>query len=358
MIFDYLIVGQGLSGSILAYQLLKRNKSVAIIDEKRTHSSSTVGAGMVNPFTGPKMVKSWKIEQIFPYLVNFYRKVEQSTGSSFFREATIYRPISSIQELNDWDGLSLKPNHQKFIKKIHGKNAHSKNIEDLHGGIELHGGVLNMPVFVDAMHEYLSKRCSFFMDRFEEDELEVSKNLITYRDLRANRIIYCSGYQAKHSRYFGWLPLAPVKGEILHLKLERDFETIYNKSGFIIPQQNGFYKAGSTYDRNDLSESPTVEGKNEITKKLDALLKMKYQIVNHEAGVRPGTVARRPLIGLHPKHEKMGIFNGMGTKGVSLAPFFSDQFVKSLEDGNNLDEEVDIKKYYSLYFNSHFSKEI
>jgi hypothetical protein len=47
----------------------------------------------------------------------------------------------------------------------------------------------------------------------------------------------------------------------------------------------------------------------------------------------------------------------MGTKGVSLAPFFSDQFVKYLLDDNYLDEEVDIKKYYSLYFNSHFSKE-
>ena len=358
MIFDYLIIGQGLAGSILAYKLLQRKKSVAIIDDKKVHTSSTVGAGMVNPFTGPKMVKSWKIELLFPYLINFYRETEKATASTFFRESIIYRPFSSIENLNDWDGRSSRPNYQQFIKNIREKNAHVHNIDDPFGGIEIYGGALNMPAFIHAMYQYLSKKCTFLIDRFDEDALKISKEEISYREIKAFRVIYCTGYQVKHSRYFGWLPLAPVKGEILHVKLSRNFQTIYNKSGFIIPQANGVYKAGSTYDRHDLTEVPTEQGKNEISKKLDTLLKMNHQIVKHEAGVRPGTSARRPLIGLHPADVRLTIFNGLGTKGVSLAPFFGEQFVKCLEDGNNLNEEVDIKKYYSLYFNSHFSKEI
>ena len=168
-------------------------------------------------------------------------------------------------------------------------------------------------------------------------------------------MVFCSGHQIQNSKFFGWIPLAPVKGEILHLKMKLDFETIYNKSCFIIPQGHGYFKAGSTYDRNDLSEVTTEKGKNEISKKLDALMKIDYEIVKHDVGIRPGTVTRTPLIGIHPEHHQLAIFNGLGSKGVSLAPFFSEQLVNCLEEGNNLDAEVDIKKYYSLYFTSHFS---
>ncbi len=357
MIYDYLIVGQGLSGSILAYQLLNRGKTIAIIDEKPTSSSSKVGAGLVNPFTGPKMVKSWRAEILFPFLKTFYKELEKATRSRFFTEKIIYRPFASIEKMNDWDGRSSQPNYQKFIIRICEKDMHSKFIDDPFGGAEVYGAVLNMPTFLKAMHAYMVDKCKILEDVFDEKLLTFSKDRIDYKGLQASKIILCTGYKVQKSIYFGWVPIAPVKGEILHLKSDKVFETIYNKLGFIIPQDNGLYKAGSTYDRHDLSEEPTEHGKNEISKKLDTLLKMNYKIVKHEAGIRPGTIPRRPLIGRHPRHDQMYIFNGMGTKGVSLAPFFGDQFVKCLEDGNYLDQEVDIKKYYSLYFNSHFPLE-
>ena len=106
-----------------------------------------------------------------------------------------------------------------------------------------------------------------------------------------------------------------------------------------------------------MTEGITESGRNEICEKLEALSPMSYKITGQEAGIRPGTVPRRPLIGAHPRFPNLFVFNGLGTKGVSLAPFFSDQMAKCLEEGNNLDEEVDIKKYYSLYFNSQFDIE-
>lgn len=357
MKYDYLIIGQGLAGSILAYQLLKRGKSIAIIDERKSITSSKIGAGLVNPFTGPRMAKSWKIESLFPFLKSFYKEVEGETHTTFFNEKIIYRPFASIEQLNDWDGRSTSHDHQNFIKQHPGKNVHSKNIEDPFGGVEIYGAVLNMPVFISSIFQYLSTKCTYITERFDENALEINNDEINYKGIQASNIIFCNGYQIQQSKYFGWLPIAPVKGEVLHLKLNLDFETIYSKSGFIIPQDNGYYKAGSTYDRNDLTEKPTDLGKNVITKNLDSLLKMNYEIMQHQAGIRPGTKTRRPLIGRHPKHQRISIFNGMGTKGVSLAPFFCDQFVKYLLDDNYLDEEVDIKKYYSLYFKSHFSKE-
>ena len=352
---DYLIIGQGLAGSILAYQLLKLGKTVAIMDERKSSTSSRVAAGLANPFTGPKMVKTWKAEHLFPYLKFFYKEIENEIKTSFFAKRTIYRPFASIVELNDWDARSAQSGYQNFLKKICEKDAHSRFVKDPLGGIEIHGFVLNVPMFLDTMHPFFLERCYYLEERFDEANLELTKNGVKYHDIHASKIIFCSGHQILKSKFFSWIPMAPVKGEVLHLKMNSDFETIYNQSCFIIPQRNGYFKAGSTYDRNDFSEEPTKNGKNEINRKLNALIKMKYEIVQHDAGIRPGTVTRRPLIGFHPHHQQLIVFNGLGSKGVSLAPFFSDQLVKCLEDGNNLDAEVDIKKYYSLYFKSHFS---
>ena len=57
---------------------------------------------------------------------------------------------------------------------------------------------------------------------------------------------------------------------------------------------------------------------------------------------------RRPLIGLHPKHPQLAVFNGMGTKAVMLAPYFAIAFSDFLETGKELNSEVDIKRYYTL----------
>jgi hypothetical protein len=313
-----------------------------------------VAAGLINPFTGPKMVKSWKAEVLFPYLEQFYKTLEIETGGSFFEERKLYRPFGSIEELNDWYGRSAQANYQKFIEKICDSGAHGSYVNDPHGGVEIKANVLNVPVFLDEMYAFLSKKCHVISERFDEDNMEVNSEGIKYHELQAGNVVFCNGYQVKESKYFGWLPMAPVKGEILLVEFEKDFQTIYNRSCFIIPQANGKYKVGSTYDRHDMTNSITESGKNEICEKLEALSPMGFKIIGQQAGIRPGTVPRRPLIGVHPKYDRVLVFNGMGTKGVSLAPFFSDQFAKSLEDDNYLDAEVDIKKYYSLYFKSQF----
>jgi glycine/D-amino acid oxidase-like deaminating enzyme len=357
MKYDYLIIGQGLAGTVLAHQLQKLGRKVAIIDEGVDVTSSRVAAGLANPFTGPRMVKSWKAELLFPYLDQFYQELETETGARFFTSRALYRPFGSVEELNDWYGRSTQANYQQFMHRICNSDAHGKYVDDPQGGVELKAHVLHVADFLDAMRGYLSKKCHFVIDHFEEDQLEVFPDGIKYLQLESDKVVFCNGYQVKDSKYFGWLPMAPVKGEILIVEFEEDFQTIYNRSCFIIPQGAGKFKVGSTYNRHDMTHAITESGKNEICEKLETLTPMWYNILDQQAGIRPGTVPRRPLMGVHPKYDRVFVFNGMGTKGVSLAPFFSEQFAKSLEGDNYLDAEVDIKKYYSLYFKSQYQIE-
>ena len=80
---DYLIVGQGLAGTTLAFHLLKSNKKIFILDDCDSTSSSRVAAGLFNPITGKRNVKTWKADILFPYMKNFYRELEDFLGIKF-----------------------------------------------------------------------------------------------------------------------------------------------------------------------------------------------------------------------------------------------------------------------------------
>ncbi len=94
-----------------------------------------------------------------------------------------------------------------------------------------------------------------------------------------------------------------------------------------------------------MSEQPTEKGKAFLITQLQKVLKVSFEIVEHQAGIRPTVNDRRPLIGLHPKYTAVGVFNGLGTKGVMLAPYFANQFFDFLENKIPLHKEVDIARF-------------
>lgn len=112
-----------------------------------------------------------------------------------------------------------------------------------------------------------------------------------------------------------------------------------------MPLGNQLFKVGATYEWDQLNDIPSEEGKFELTKKLNSIISSPYNIVSHDAGVRPSVIDRRPVIGAHPKHNNIYVFNGLGTKAVMLAPYFAKQFVNYLQNNTPLDKEVDINRF-------------
>jgi glycine/D-amino acid oxidase-like deaminating enzyme len=148
------------------------------------------------------------------------------------------------------------------------------------------------------------------------------------------------------------MPTAPVKGEILHIKTEKSLpeEVIFNRGVFLVKNpQHAYYRVGATYEWKNLNYEPTEKARMQLADKLDDLLHVKYEIIDQVAGIRPASKDRRPLIGKHPELKNVFIFNGLGTKGVSLAPFFANEFVESIINLKKLNNEVNINRYYPLY---------
>lgn len=347
---DYLIVGQGIAGTVFCEHAIQSGKKVSVIDEPSMSNSSKVAGGLYNPITGRKMVKTWKCDQLFDYLIPFYRNLQERLGEHFLIEKPIYRPFASTEELNEWMGKSAEEIYSSYIHKVISKSAYGNHIKDDFGGILLNkSGYLDTALMISRYREFLISSNSYLAEKFDFTQLNISLSGITYKDIEAKHIVFCDGRLLDANPYFKWLPLRPVKGELLFVKTACDFEVVYNRGVFVVPLSDRICKVGATYDHENLSEQITSEAETELIRRLKQLAVFDFEVVGQKAGIRPATRDRKPFLGTHPTHSKLVVFNGLGAKGVSLAPFYANQLLNHLERGDDLDAEVNIERFFSLF---------
>ncbi|PTB96839.1 hypothetical protein C9994_05620 [Marivirga lumbricoides] len=351
MVVDFLIVGHGLAGVCVAQHLEKYDASFTVINHEQEFSSSKVAAGLYNPITGRKMKKTWLADDIFPYMESFYEALEEKLNSRFLIKRKIYRPFTSIEEQNEWIGSDDSDEKLNFIEKVSTNPLYGEFIDDPYGGISLsHCGFLDINEMLTAHKEYLIKQDKYLNKKLDYNQLKISSSLIEYENLKAKNIIFCDGALTDNP-YFNWVPTAPVKGEILHIQTDKPLpnDVIFNRGVFIVKHsEQNYYRVGATYEWKNLDHHPTEKARTHLIGKLEELLKIPFKVVGQVAGVRPASKDRRPLIGNHPNKNNVLLFNGLGTKGVSLAPYFANNFCLSILKDEILKEEVSISRYYSL----------
>ena len=146
--------------------------------------------------------------------------------------------------------------------------------------------------------------------------------------------------------WFKHLPVGQTKGDVLTIKssmLPED-ESV-NRKCFVLPLGNHEFRTGSTYEWDSVDLTPSMEAKKEILEHLSYLTKKEPEVINHDTGIRPTSLDRRPIFGTHPSHEHYHIFNGLGAKGFMICPLLSDEFSEYLLSNVPLSKEVDLKRF-------------
>ncbi len=347
---DYIIVGMGLAGACLAIQLLKRGKRIFIYDLPGQNRASRIAAGLFNPITGKRIVKTWKADILFPYLNTFYSDVEKQFGIQFYYPKPLYTPFRSIEEQNEWMARSADKSFSDYLLKVESKATYSAEVRDPLGGILLaQCGYINTNRMLEAVRNHLTNSGCYREEEFNDDFLQEDKSGVRFKDLVADKVIFCTGIHALGGKFFDWLSLKPLKGEVLTIKTSSSLNRIYNRGVYLIESEEMKYKVGATYDLSNLEENTTEKGRSELENKLEDLLAMSFEVTHQDWGIRPSTTDRRLFVGEHPGWKNILIFNGLGTKGVSLAPYFSGQLADYLTSRGNLDEEANINRVKSLY---------
>lgn len=342
---DFLLVGQGLAGTVLSHRLLALGQKVMVIDLPGGNQSSRIAAGLYNPITGKKMVKSWNADLLFPEIEPLYTELEELLDAKFLYKKNIYRPFLNIEEQNEWMGKTGDPGFEPYFERIFSKEIYPE-VTNPFGGILLkNSGYVDINTLLTAYSEYLTQNNALLESVFEEESLEIGKSGVSYKGISAKGIVYCNGLGAMKSRYFSNLPFAPVKGEILDIIQRFHPDEIINRGVFRITLPNGNQRVGSTYTWHDMDQGPTENAKNELLEKLEKLVLAKVlSIQSHRFGIRPATKDRKPFLGEHPDFPGVYIFNGFGAKGVSLIPYYSNMMAEMLLYGHQPEKEVNINR--------------
>jgi glycine oxidase len=343
-----IIIGFGIAGFAYAIQLVRNNKDFVIIDLPISNSTYK-SAGVINPTVLKRYTLAWNAPSFINYAKKYYSEFELKYKVKVLEPYPIHRYFSSIKEQNYWSEASFSNSLKPYLKSNFKTNS-PKDIKTKFGyGVVKNSSKLKVKIALDSFKESLNGD-QFINEQFDNKALILNDKFVEYKNIRANQIVFCDGIQMKKNKWFEYLPLIGSKGEMLVIKAPMlSSKKIIKGSIFVVPIMNDLFWVGSTFDNEYKSNKTTKKGIHFLTHKLNNLITVPYEIIEHNAAIRPTVIDRRPLLGSHPKHKNIYIFNGLGTRGSFMAPLLSKWLYDFISTSKKIDKEVSIERFSQFF---------
>ena len=333
---DFIIIGQGLAGSILAHQLFLRGKTVYVIDDDHFQSSTKVAAGIINPITGPRLSLTNNFNEYYPRAKDLYTSLEKIFKSKLWQELPQHRSIRNQTQLEF---------HDKRIHDINYLNSLGGKITSPYFDNELsvievfQSAVIDTKNLITKTQNWLMSLNSYQSSKLNYQKIKIINNGFAVNGIQAHQIVFCEGYQAIHNPWLKHLPFKLSKGEILTIDTDLPSTHLLNWGNWLTPVGSSA-KLGSNYQWDDLSHRPSQLIKSQLLDSLHTHTCLKGRVTNHEVGIRPTTRQRTPFIGPITNLTGAYCFNGFGSKGCLLIPHYVDVFCEYLLNNTPLDKDL------------------
>lgn len=346
----YIVVGAGLAGCLLAWRLEQSRQSVLLIGSTQLPGASEVAGGIINPVTGRWMTKSWRFDEYISHAVDTYRELEKQFSIHLYQPIPFIRYCQNDADVKRGQRRIRNPRYSNVLGDYVPVNTNSAQLTDTHGSFQVKQAAhVDLPMLLQTLRGHFAKQNAFRDSIFDYTLLKKEGTHWRYHDLQTDHVIFCEGTGMRKNPWFNQLPLTPVKGETLTfqcptLQLPR---SIYHRSKWLLPDKENRFRIGATYDDQDLSETPTEHGKQELLDAARELIAPQYtpEIKRHTAGLRPCTQDFCPFVGSHPNLAGLHIINGLGSKGTLLAPEMIRKLLAHLLKGLPLEPAIDCKRH-------------
>lgn len=342
---DFIIVGQGIAGTSFAFELIKHNKTFVIVDQFKINTASRVALGIYNPLVLKWFTKAWDVDKQLAYFYDFYNDLNIFLGSKLYSDLGIYKFLRTPYDQNNWLAKQSNSNRSRYMSSELCSIPNAGLIDQKFYGVVKSAGRVDVSLLLNLFREHCINNNLLINKKLNYQDLHINSQFIQFEHVKSNNIIFCQGYSGINNPYFDNLRLTPTKGEILtiHSK-DLKLKNIIH-SGFLLSSTNNdYYSVGATYDWQDINVIPTLTAKKKLINNLKSVIRVDYRITNHEASIRPSSFDRRPLIGSHNKLKNLYILNGLGTRGILLAPYMSQCLINNIYKDIPIPNEININR--------------
>lgn len=347
---DFLVVGQGIAGTLFSWKLYEEGKSFHIIDSINKPSSTDAAAGLMNPITGKFLALSWEYDTLYPIAISTYNSLMETIGMVPIAPTPIVRGLKDQRMINDWAYRSTQERYAPFMGPLPNLNAIQDRIKVYPDyGATQHSFQVPISIIKKKWRQKMIMENFFIAKEFDHASLSqnVSNTTYTYGDESYRHIVFCEGSHVMDNPYFNHLPFDPAKGDVLLIKIpDWPTEYIYKDQLFIAPwHDTGVFWVGSNYEWQTSDWNPTKSKREWLLKQFENMYFGPYEIVDQIAGIRPAVKDRKPFLGEHSQYPGLYLFNGLGTKGTSLGPFCADILYNSIVHGSAIPNEIHIQRF-------------
>ncbi len=356
----FIIVGAGLAGTLMAWELEKRGVNYEVWDAPKnsskssrtqTHSSpsntsnqaSRVAAGMFNPVSFKRIVEVWNAREHMDVMRETYLKIESflKIPGKILHKSPIMRVFPNSQYRMLWE-KRLKDEHtvSQFIRPV--SDEVPDDIVAPHGfGVVPEAGWVDLPLLLDSFRSFLESKGKY---------REKTYNSKVDDEFQTSNFIDCRGVGAIEDLVKHNLKIQSDHGEVLTLKSNIKTKNMcVNRVKWLLPRGNHTYKLGATYKWDVVKSQPTEEGRDELLTGIKPIISSEvfdhFEITNQETGLRPASKDRRPYAG--KMNENTYILNGFGTRGVLIGPATAAHLVRFIFEDKELPKEINIARYSS-----------
>ena len=316
-------------GLTTAVGLLKSGARVTVIERATVGSeSSWAGGGILSPLC------PWDYPAEVTQLASYSAKLYPEFTS-------VLRSETGIDSEYEISGM-LVLNPQEYSKAYGWCASHGLEVSKCDASkfmTEINGSALFLPEIAQVRNpklmQALRKQTELLGGKIEEncDVLSIQSNaglvsevITSKRKFYAEHYIVTAGAWSK--QVLGWhalgLDIKPVRGQMLLFKFSTPhlLNIVLQDGLYLIPRRDGHLLVGSTLEDVGFDKSTTIAARDMLRHRAEALLPALrgMPLIQHWAGLRPGSPHNIPTIGQHPRLKNLYINSGHFRYGVTMAP--------------------------------------
>jgi len=313
-----LIVGQGLAGTALGLELEAAGVPFVIASEGHACAASRAAAGLVNPISGQRFVKVWRVDELLPEAERWYRAVGARLGVKLWHPLRLRRLYANATEAA-----------RAMRKHERGELAPYASLGD--GGVEIHGAAwVDLPALLECAAQRW-RECGVLREAsVTRAELRVGERGAAWRGEEFSAVVLCTGAGELARSWFPELSWEAAKGEILHVRgAELATDEAVSRGTWVLPDGGHGARIGATYERGVEELSPSAAAREKLLAAARGLVRGELHVIDQRVGVRVSLPDRLPAVGWRAG-ERVGFFGALGSKGTLCAPWLARRWCEVL----------------------------